>query len=105
MDAQDATARPPRGLRRLRPGDFRVMTWKNGLGTTTELAVDPPGASLDALGSPSAGSADLLGPPFALSFASADFSAPLDFPSAFSAPFASRLAAFLACAAAETLAP
>jgi len=50
MDAHDAAGRPPRGLRRLRPGDFRVMTWKNGLGTTTELAVDPPGASLDDFG-------------------------------------------------------
>ena len=50
MDAHDATGRSPRSLLRLRPDDFRVMTWKNGLGTTTELAVDPPGASLDDFG-------------------------------------------------------
>lgn len=35
-------------LRLLRQSDYRVMPWKNGLGTTTELAVDPPGAGLDA---------------------------------------------------------
>jgi hypothetical protein len=35
-------------IRHLRPSDYRVMPWKNGLGTTTELAVDPPGAALDA---------------------------------------------------------
>jgi uncharacterized protein len=35
-------------LRRLRPADYRVMPWKNGLGTTTEIAVHPPGAGLDA---------------------------------------------------------
>jgi environmental stress-induced protein Ves len=29
-------------------GSTRVMPWKNGLGSTTELAVEPPGASLDA---------------------------------------------------------
>lgn len=32
----------------LRPADYRVMPWKNGLGTTTEIAVHPPGAGLDA---------------------------------------------------------
>lgn len=32
---------------RLSPGDYRVMPWKNGGGTTTELAVHPPGAGLD----------------------------------------------------------
>src|SRR5690349_15258414 len=35
-------------LRLLRPADYRVMPWKNGLGTTTEIAVDPPGVGLDA---------------------------------------------------------
>jgi environmental stress-induced protein Ves len=35
-------------LRRLRPTDYRVMPWKNGLGTTTEIAVHPEGAGLDA---------------------------------------------------------
>ncbi len=35
-------------LRRLRPADHRVMPWKNGLGTTTEIAVHPPGSALDA---------------------------------------------------------
>jgi uncharacterized protein len=33
----------------LRPADYRVMPWKNGLGTTTEIAVHPPGAGFDAL--------------------------------------------------------
>jgi uncharacterized protein len=33
--------------RRLRPADYRVMPWKNGLGTTTEVVIHPPGASLD----------------------------------------------------------
>ena len=32
----------------LRPADYRVMPWKNGLGTTTEIAVEPAGAALDA---------------------------------------------------------
>lgn len=39
-------ARMPSSLH-LRPADYRVMPWKNGLGTTTEIAVHPPGASLD----------------------------------------------------------
>jgi len=30
----------------LRPSDYRVMPWKNGGGTTTEIAIEPPGASL-----------------------------------------------------------
>lgn len=34
--------------RLLRPADYRVMPWKNGLGTTTELLVEPSGAGLDA---------------------------------------------------------
>lgn len=35
-------------VRRIRPAEYRVMPWKNGLGTTTEIAVHPPGAALDA---------------------------------------------------------
>src|SRR5580693_1543340 len=35
-------------LRHLRPLDYRIMPWKNGLGTTTEIAVHPEGAGLDA---------------------------------------------------------
>ncbi|MFT3776106.1 MAG: HutD family protein [Minicystis sp.] len=35
-------------MRVLHASDYRVMPWKNGLGTTTEVAVDPPGAGLDA---------------------------------------------------------
>lgn len=35
-------------MRTLRPADYRVMPWKNGLGATTELVVEPPGAALDA---------------------------------------------------------
>ncbi len=31
----------------LRPSSFRVMPWKNGLGTTTELLIRPPDATLD----------------------------------------------------------
>jgi environmental stress-induced protein Ves len=31
---------------RLTPADGRLMPWKNGGGTTLELAVDPPGATL-----------------------------------------------------------
>jgi uncharacterized protein len=31
----------------LRPGDYRVMPWRNGSGTTTEIAIHPPGAGLD----------------------------------------------------------
>ena len=33
-------------VRKLGPGDFRVMPWKNGAGSTTELAIEPPGATL-----------------------------------------------------------
>jgi len=33
--------------RTIRSGDCRVMPWRNGQGSTTELAVEPPGASLD----------------------------------------------------------
>lgn len=30
----------------LRPSDYRVMPWKNGSGSTTEIAIEPAGASL-----------------------------------------------------------
>jgi environmental stress-induced protein Ves len=30
----------------LRPSDYRVMPWKDGGGHTTEIAIEPPGASL-----------------------------------------------------------
>jgi hypothetical protein len=33
-------------ISKLGPGDFRVMPWKNGGGSTTELLIDPPGATL-----------------------------------------------------------
>ena len=33
--------------RTIRSGDCRVMPWRNGQGSTTELAVEPPGATLD----------------------------------------------------------
>jgi len=32
----------------IRAGDGRVMPWKNGHGSTTELVVESSGASLDA---------------------------------------------------------
>ena len=32
----------------LSPADFRRMPWKNGGGTTTEIAVHPPGAGLES---------------------------------------------------------
>ena len=35
-------------MRLLRASDYREMTWKNGGGTTTEIAVSPAGAGLDA---------------------------------------------------------
>lgn len=35
-------------MRLLRAGDYREMPWKNGGGTTTEIAVFPAGAGLDA---------------------------------------------------------
>lgn len=34
--------------RLLGPDDYKVMPWKNGLGTTTEIAIHPPGAGLAA---------------------------------------------------------
>jgi environmental stress-induced protein Ves len=33
-------------LRKVTPDDHLVMPWKNGLGTTREIAIDPPGASM-----------------------------------------------------------
>ena len=33
-------------MRHLKVHDYRVMAWKNGLGTTTEIAVHPPGSGL-----------------------------------------------------------
>lgn len=38
----------PLESRHLTPADYRVMPWKNGQGTTTEIAAFPPGAGLDA---------------------------------------------------------
>lgn len=34
----------------LKPEDFKVTPWKNGSGTTAEIAVEPAGASLDSEG-------------------------------------------------------
>jgi hypothetical protein len=34
-------------MRRLGPGQYREMPWKNGGGSTTELLIHPPGATLD----------------------------------------------------------
>jgi hypothetical protein len=33
-------------MRLLRPSDYRVMPWRNGGGSTTEIAIDPPGSGL-----------------------------------------------------------
>jgi environmental stress-induced protein Ves len=33
-------------LRKITPADHLVMPWKNGLGTTREIAIDPQGASM-----------------------------------------------------------
>jgi len=33
-------------MRRLGPADYRVMPWKDGGGSTTELLIHPPGATL-----------------------------------------------------------
>ena len=33
-------------FRSLGPGDYRAMPWKNGRGTTTEIAIHPPSADL-----------------------------------------------------------
>ena len=48
IDTQDARARPASMVRLLTPNDYRSMPWKNGAGRTTEIAVHPPGAALDA---------------------------------------------------------
>jgi environmental stress-induced protein Ves len=37
-------------MRHLKAGEHRVMPWKNGLGSTTEIAVFPPGASVEIFG-------------------------------------------------------
>ncbi len=34
--------------RLLKPSDYRAMPWKNGGGTTTELAIEPEGATLES---------------------------------------------------------
>ena len=39
---------PP--LRRITPADHRIMPWKNGLGFTREIAIDPPAASMSDAG-------------------------------------------------------
>jgi hypothetical protein len=39
---------PMTGQRVLSPADYRRMPWKNGAGRTTEIAVHPAGAALDA---------------------------------------------------------
>jgi environmental stress-induced protein Ves len=33
-------------LRHIRSSEYRLMPWKNGLGTTAEIAVDPPGSDV-----------------------------------------------------------
>lgn len=33
-------------LRKFGPGDYRDMPWRNGAGSTTELLIEPPGATL-----------------------------------------------------------
>ncbi len=33
-------------MRHLKPGDYRSMPWKNGKGTTTEIAIHPPGSGV-----------------------------------------------------------
>lgn len=38
---------PGARVQHLTPSHYRVMPWKNGLGTTTELAIEPEGAALD----------------------------------------------------------
>jgi len=48
---QPANERPTKpvtalAVQLLGPGDYRLMPWKNGLGTTTEIAIHPPGAGL-----------------------------------------------------------
>lgn len=47
-DAEDAGERPSRvgGLRVFRHADQRVVPWRNGRGSTTEIAIHPPGATV-----------------------------------------------------------
>lgn len=42
----DAERGAARRLRRITSAEHRVMPWKNGLGTTREIAIDPPGAAM-----------------------------------------------------------
>ena len=37
-------------LRRITPADHLIMPWKNGLGFTREIAIDPPGAAMNDAG-------------------------------------------------------
>jgi uncharacterized protein len=37
-------------LQKITPAEHRVMPWKNGLGTTREIAIDPPGAAMTDAG-------------------------------------------------------
>lgn len=37
---------PPLAIQHLGPADYRVMPWKDGGGSTTQMAIDPPGATL-----------------------------------------------------------
>ncbi len=37
-------------LRRITPADHLIMPWKNGLGVTREIAIDPPGAAMNDAG-------------------------------------------------------
>ncbi len=46
QDRHDGSSTVP-SFRLLRPASYRVMPWKNGLGTTTEIAVHPPGSAID----------------------------------------------------------
>ena len=42
-----SAAHPMVTPRTIRAGSTRVMPWRNGQGSTTELAIEPPGAALD----------------------------------------------------------
>ncbi len=42
---QDANSQLP-SIRLVRPSEHRVMPWKSGFGTTTEIAIDPPDADV-----------------------------------------------------------
>ncbi len=43
---RDSTAGSPPAVRVIDPSRHRTMPWKNGFGTTTEIAIDPPEAGL-----------------------------------------------------------